>query len=164
MAVELVLPDPFQHAGERFSFATFGAADLPAIFAIEERSHRYPWRLENFRSSLDSHVCIGLRRGEEWVAYGILSFVVGEAEILLFVVDKAWQGKGVGSRFLAALLKAAAQKAETVFLEVRESNQPAIALYESVGFNQVGLRPNYYPAAQGRREDALLYALDLRYL
>lgn len=162
MSVELALPDPFKHAGESFSFALFGAADLPTIFDIEERSHRHPWKLEHFRSSLHSHACIGLRSGEQWVAYGILSFVVGEAELLLFVVDKHWQGKGVGGRFLSELLKLASQRAETVFLEVRESNRPAIALYESVGFNQVGIRPNYYPAAQARREDALLYAMDLR--
>ena len=52
-----------------------------------------------------------------------------------------------------------------MFLEVRASNEPAIALYEKIGFNQVGIRSRYYPSGKGGRpEDALLYALDLTFL
>ena len=51
-------------------------------------------------------------------------------------------------------------RAERIFLEVRPSNPPAIALYQSEGFNEVGRRPRYYPAASGR-EDALVMAMEL---
>jgi [ribosomal protein S18]-alanine N-acetyltransferase len=161
MSVELLLPEGFDLPAGRFTLSSFTESDLAEIFALEQRSHAHPWRLENLRSSLNSHACIGLKHQGEWVAYGVLSFVVGEAELLLFVVDKSWQGKGLGARFLQTLLTAAGQKASTLFLEVRESNQPAIQLYENLGFNQIGVRPGYYPLPRGGREDALLYAVDL---
>lgn len=165
MSVELMLPAPFEVQGAAFAVAPFGSADLDAIYALEQRSHPHPWTQENLRSSLTSHTCIGLRHRGEWVAHAVLSFVVGEAELLLFVIDKEWQGRGVGSQFLQVLAQAAKQKAQTLFLEVRASNDAAVALYEKTGFNQVGLRPNYYPggSAGSRREDALLYALDLTF-
>ncbi len=129
--------------------------------AIEARSHAFPWRIENLRSSLESHVCIGLRHDSSWVAYAVLTLVAGEAELLLFVVEKTWQGRGLGRRFLLELLPFARRRAQTLFLEVRASNRRATELYETVGFNQVGVRPNYYPLAQNQREDALLFAFDL---
>jgi ribosomal-protein-alanine acetyltransferase len=165
MSVELQLPAGFSLHGEHFEPAPITAADLDAIVALEQRSHPHPWSLENLRSSLGHHSCIGLRRDGQWVAHAVLSFVVGEAELLLFVVDKDLQGRGVGSRFLHLLAQAAQQKAQTMFLEVRASNEAAIALYEKTGFNQVGIRPKYYPGVKGDRpEDALLYALDLAFL
>jgi [ribosomal protein S18]-alanine N-acetyltransferase len=161
MSVDLLLPQGFELPTGYFALAAFTEADLADIFAIEQRSHLHPWRLENLRSSLASHTCIGLKHQGQWVAYGVVSFVVGEAELLLFVVDKAWQGRGLGNRFLKELLAAAAQKAGTMFLEVRASNRRAVDLYENLGFNQVGTRPGYYPLPKGAREDALLYALAL---
>jgi len=161
MSVELHLPKGFDLPAGHFTLAPFTEADLAEIFAVEQRSHAHPWRLENLRSSLVSHACIGLKHQQQWIAYGVLSFVVGEGELLLFVVDKDWQGRGLGAAFLRELLGVAGQKASTLFLEVRESNQPAIQLYENLGFNQVGVRPGYYPLPKGGREDALLYAVDL---
>jgi ribosomal-protein-alanine N-acetyltransferase len=164
MSVELQLPAGFSLHGEHFEPAPFTAADLDAIVALEQRSHPHPWSPENLRSSLAHHSCIGLRIGNRWVAHAVLSFVVGEAELLLFVVDLDWQGKGVGSHFVKLLAQAAKAKAQILFLEVRASNESAIALYEKMGFNQVGVRPGYYPGGKGgRREDALLYALDLAF-
>ena len=73
----------------------------------------------------------------------------------------AEQGQGHGRRILEHLLKLARfQRSERVFLEVRPSNPHAVALYESVGFNEVGRRPNYYPTQRGR-EDALVMAMEL---
>lgn len=173
MAVELTLPEPFSLHGESFVPAIFGADDLEEILAVEQVSHLHPWSLNNFRSSLSSHFCVGLRCRNRWVAHAILSFVVGEAELLLFVIAREWQGRGVGSQFLQLISTAAGQKAQTLFLEVRASNERAIALYENAGFNQVGVRPGYYPAdknlagktpaGNSHREDALLYALDLTF-
>ena len=169
MTVELRLPEAFVLHGESFLPKVFGAADLDEIIALEQLSHPHPWTRENFRSSLNSHCCIGLRCGDRWVGHAVLSFVVGEAELLLFVIDREWQGRGVGRQFLHSIAMAARQKAQTLFLEVRASNAPAIALYENAGFNQVGVRPGYYPmhktsAGETRREDAFLYALDLTFL
>jgi ribosomal-protein-alanine N-acetyltransferase len=56
--------------------------------------------------------------------------------------------------------QAIAKKANTIFLELRATNQRALALYQMAGFNEIGLRKNYYPAAQGK-EDAVIMALML---
>ena len=98
------------------------------------------------------------------VGHGVLSVAVGEAHVLNVCVAPACQGQGFGRALLDHLLgRALALRAEVVFLEVRPSNGVAIALYESVGFNEIGRRRNYYPAAIGH-EDALVMALDLRVL
>lgn len=143
-----------------FNLQYFCHTDLDAIVSIENSAHQYPWNLQNFKSSLGPHHCIGLRHNDVWVAYAILSFVVGEAELLLFVLDKPWQGKGIASAFLRELMALSSIRAQSMFLEVRSSNQNAIDLYDAVGFNEVGVRPNYYPFGKGQREDALLLALD----
>ncbi|MEK9893055.1 MAG: GNAT family N-acetyltransferase, partial [Pseudomonadales bacterium] len=72
------------------------------------------------------------------------------------------QGQGLGRLALDAALKKASQRLATVmFLEVRDSNQSARALYDSVGFNEIGVRRGYYPAASGR-EDAVVMAKHLK--
>ena len=67
----------------------------------------------------------------------------------------------ISRQLLRALVQLAADRgAQRVFLEVRPSNTPALALYHSEGFNEIGRRPRYYPAAQGR-EDAVVMAIEL---
>jgi ribosomal-protein-alanine N-acetyltransferase len=90
-----------------------------------------------------------------------MSVAVGEAHILNLCVAPAWQGEGLGRRLLERLLGVARQHhADTAYLEVRMSNDKAIALYESVGFREIGRRRGYYPHQVGR-EDALVYAKTL---
>jgi [ribosomal protein S18]-alanine N-acetyltransferase len=134
---------------------------LDELFALELRSHNYPWRRENFQSSFGIHHCVGLRSGDQWIAYAVLSLVAGEAELLLFVVDREYQNQGIGKQFLQLLLGGIQAAANALFLEVRSSNSPAIAVYEALGFNQVGLRPGYYPGGRNGKEDALIYAVEL---
>jgi len=87
---------------------------------------------------------------------------VGEAHVLNVCIAPDRQGHGLGRALMTHLLeRARALGAELVFLEVRPSNRPAIELYESMGFNAIGLRRNYYPAPFGH-EDAQIMALDLR--
>lgn len=146
---------------DTFTLRSLTEADLPQMMAIEQRSHAHPWSEHNVKSSLATHCCVGLQHKECCIAYAVLSFVVGEAELLLFVLDTPWHGQGIAKAFLQRLLDCAQTRARCVFLEVRLSNANAIGLYESLGFNQVGTRPNYYPSVNGRREDALLYAIEL---
>lgn len=138
--------------------------DLPLVLGVELRAHKTPWKESHLCSSLTQHQCIGVWSGSKLCGYGIVSFVVGEAELLLFVLDVPWQGRGIAKRFLQKLLCQAKLHAQQMYLEVREGNAAAIALYESVGFNQVGVRPNYYPAGKGLSEDAYIYALELSFL
>lgn len=157
---DTLLPEIFSFDGKSFSIERLSESDLPALLAIERRSHLYPWSQQNFSSSLQAYTCVGLKQKSEWVGYAVLAFAAGEAELLLFVLDKRWQGRGLAAVFLRHLLEWSATRAQTVFLEVRASNHRAIALYEAVGFNQVGERPNYYPASSGKREHALIYAYE----
>ena len=107
---------------------------------------------------------MGLFSGEaSLMAYAVVSIVAGEAELLLFVVDAPYQAKKVGRLFVTALIDKVHGVASALFLEVRAGNVPAISLYESVGFNQVGERLNYYVTPWGR-EDALIYALELGFM
>ena len=85
---------------------------------------------------------------------------VGEAHILNISVHQKEQSQGIGRRMLEQLIDTARGKAETIFLEVRPSNVGAIALYEKMGFNEIGIRKGYYPAQNGR-EDAIMLALEI---
>lgn len=133
---------------------------LPELVAIEKRSHLTPWNEAHFKSSLaGSHRVIGLRHQNQLLAYAVVSLVAGEAELLLFVVDESLHGRGLGRLFLRSLFDYLEGQANALFLEVRAGNVAAIGLYESMGFNQVGERPNYYSTPWGR-EDALVLAID----
>ena len=93
--------------------------------------------------------------------YGILSVGAGEAHVLNLCVAAVWRSQGLGRYLLRRLLDIARWNgAERVFLEVRPSNPLAKTLYESAGFAEIGRRPRYYPARDGR-EDAIVMALDL---
>lgn len=147
---------------EELRFRPMLKSDIKAVAAIEAAAYEFPWSDATFRDCFKA-------RYQSWVgeyqtavvAYGILSVVLDEAHVLNLCVSPQAQGKGYGRRLMQKLIdEAAAQKADTLFLEVRPSNEPALRLYDSLGFNEVGRRKGYYPA-QGGREDALLLALAL---
>lgn len=148
----------------RYTFTEFREQDVAAILSIETAINPSPWSEENFRSSLArKHLCLGVKQDQDWIAYAVCSQVLDEVELFIIGVSKEQQGKGLGKVLLSALIEMLRVSARTLFLEVRESNQRAISLYESVGFNCVGQRPNYYPPAGKNpgREDAYIFALEL---
>lgn len=136
--------------------------DFPAVLRLERQGHPYPWTEQIFRDCMRAgYACRVLLQGGEIVAYGVMSSGAGEAHILNLCVDQDWQGQGMGQRLLEYFIaQARAGSSETMFLEVRLSNARARRLYQRLGFNEVGLRRNYYPAPDGR-EDALILALAL---
>jgi [ribosomal protein S18]-alanine N-acetyltransferase len=90
-----------------------------------------------------------------------MSIAVGECHILNLCVHPQSQGSGVGKKMLIHMLEVAREHhAVTAFLEVRPSNRMAIQLYSKSGFNEVGMRRDYYPAKHGR-EDAIIMACTL---
>jgi len=137
-------------------------SDLERIGAIERQSYPYPWTDGIFHDCLRAgYGCWVLEQGETIIGYGILSVAAGEAHVLNVCVAPSAQGLGHGRRLMKRLLDLARwHRAERVFLEVRPSNPRAIALYDDLGFNEIGRRPNYYPAANGR-EDAVVMAIEL---
>ena len=149
----------------------FTGANLPDIIAVEQLANPYPWSQKNFYDSvISSHICVGVQVRTNWIAHAVFSRAAGEAELLILVVHPEWRGKGVAKGILETMARKLAAFSDTLFLEVRESNSIAIHLYESLGFNCVGTRPNYYPMKDKyplidrhhhRKESALIYALSL---
>jgi ribosomal-protein-alanine N-acetyltransferase len=137
-------------------------ADLPAVMAIEQRAYAFPWTQGVFRDCLlANHPSWVLVEGGHIIGYAVLSVAADEAHVLNVCTSPDVQGRGHGRRLLRALLQLARGRgAHRVFLEVRPSNAAAIALYHTEGFNEIGRRPRYYPARDGR-EDALVMALEL---
>ncbi|MEY4718596.1 MAG: ribosomal-protein-alanine N-acetyltransferase [Pseudomonadota bacterium] len=138
-------------------------ADLPSVLAIESLNYEFPWSEGIFKDCFRAMnyvnwVCES--PDERIVGYCILSVVVGEAHIMNISVDPDFQGQGVGRKLLEHLIDYTRPRAEKVFLEVRPSNPRAITLYRKLGFNEIGIRKNYYPAKEGR-EDAIMFELDL---
>lgn len=157
------LPSTCQTNLGELSLEVFSENDVPAIAALEQTLNPSPWSESLILESVaSSHWCFGLKQHDLWVAYCVLSFVAGEAELLILGVAKSAQRKGIARAMLEALQPFISSKARSIFLEVRESNHAAIALYEALGFNQVGERKNYYPVAgKLNKETALIFAKEL---
>lgn len=137
--------------------------DLDAVMAIEQRAYPFPWTRGIFIDCLASgYSAWVLEHGRQIIGYGLLSVAADEAHVLNVCVDPLVQSRGHGRLLLRALLDSARKhRAQRVFLEVRPSNPKAIALYQSEGFNEIGRRPRYYPAANNGREDAIVMAIEL---
>jgi [ribosomal protein S18]-alanine N-acetyltransferase len=96
------------------------------------------------------------------IGYGIISIGAGECHFLNICIAPAHQQRGHGARLVSLLLQVARQaRARSALLEVRISNTAAFHLYHRLGFNEIGVRKSYYPAARGGREDALVLAREL---
>jgi ribosomal-protein-alanine N-acetyltransferase len=138
--------------------------DIKAIFDIEQESFPTPWSRWTFLAELSQSVGHFLVAGPSppspWQLWGyIISWVVAdEMHLLNLAVHPDQRRQGIARALLnRALNQAQEQGARVAWLEVRPSNAPARALYESLGFKEVGLRPGYY---DDTHEDAILLALE----
>lgn len=137
--------------------------DLPAVIRIEQESFPDPWSAESFETSLALDrmrflVASGAGTGDagsgEVLAYVIALVLLDEAEIADIAVSSAARCRGIGGRLLDAVMAdLIGRGVRTLFLEVRVSNTPARALYESRSFREVGRRRGYYRLPT---EDALV--------
>src|SRR3990167_4057669 len=137
--------------------------DVDTVLAIEQTVQRFPWTRGNFADALNSGYlcCVDETESGGIRGYAILMPAADEAELLNIGVEQAGQRKGLGRAMLSEMLDAArAKQLRRVFLEVRPSNVAAIALYRSAGFNEIGVRRDYYRNANGS-EDAITMACDL---
>ena len=150
------------HAPRLVRFRAMTPLDVAHVGAVERAAYPFPWSEGIFRDCLRvGYLCRVAECEGEIVAYGIVAMGAGEAHILNICVGEALRGRGIGRQMLALLIARSAEAGmQDVFLEVRPSNLHAIALYQSVGFVEVGRRRGYYQAAEGR-EDALVLRLSL---
>ncbi|MHA6204472.1 ribosomal protein S18-alanine N-acetyltransferase [Dyella soli] len=136
--------------------------DLPVVAQMEAASYEFPWTQGIFGDCLKAgHPCWVMWVEGEIAGYGVLSVAAGEAHVLNVCVGPAHRGLGLGRLLMRRLIDIARWNGATrVFLEVRPSNPVAQQLYAAMGFGEIGRRPKYYPARDGR-EDAIVMALDL---
>lgn len=136
---------------------------LEAVLAVEHSAYAHPWSHGNFTDSIASgYECQLLFAGDILLGYFVAMKGVDEVHLLNITVAPAYQGQGWAHVLLDALaIWAKGQGAEWLWLEVRLGNLRAIHVYEAQGYNRVGLRKKYYPAADGQREDAVVMSLRL---
>lgn len=138
------------------------AEDVSAIMEIETAVYPFPWTRSIFADCIRvGYSCLLCESGDQLIAYAVMSSGANEAHLLNLCVHPDWQSRGIGRELLNKMLVIAKERAvDTVFLEVRPSNQAALSLYDSLGFNNIGTRRDYYPA-KGGREDAVILALSM---
>jgi len=131
--------------------------DLDAVMLIEPTVFPYPWSRGNFSDSLNSgYSCWVVEENGQIIGYAVLMMILDEAHLLNISIAKTHQGRGLGRSLLEHMMQIGRNHGGVnMFLEVRPSNKSAISLYESIGFNEMAVRRNYYPAPNGR-EDAIL--------
>jgi ribosomal-protein-alanine N-acetyltransferase len=133
-------------------------SDLPAVIAIERRSFPTPWSLAMFVLELSkpSGICLAAASGDELLGYLVCSRYDQVWHLMNVAVAPERRRRGVASRLISQLLEEGGGRLPFT-LEVRVSNQAAIAMYERLGFRSAGVRPRYY---QDNGEDALIMWLD----
>lgn len=138
------------------------AADLGGVQLVEQTAYDYPWSRAVFRDCLlAGYYSLVLEVDGNVSGYSIMSIAAAEAHVLNLCVHPDVRRLGYGRRLLNALLfRAQDAGVKQVFLEVRPSNEAALALYRSAGFREIGIRPAYYQAREGR-ENAVVLALPL---
>ena len=138
-----------------------GESEIPGIRAVEEASFSRPWSEEALKSELQNgrSALFVAKDGDAVVGWAGMTWVLDEGSVSDIAVLPACRRKGLGRALTEALLAECRRRAlSCLLLEVRVSNAPAIALYRSLGFIEVGRRPRFY---EDPREDALLMRADL---
>ena len=130
--------------------------DVKSVTNIEYKVQTHPWTMKQFEEAVQAYQSTVIEEDGNVIGFCILQPVLDEANLLLMAVDPNFQGKGYGYKLLEESISLLKNSPVQIFLEVRESNIAAIALYEKAGFHQIDLRKNYYPNPDGSRENAVI--------
>jgi ribosomal-protein-alanine N-acetyltransferase len=147
----------------QLSFRPAGPADVERVVEIEREGFLHPWSRDLLLREL-SHAWSRLLLAEEEAGGPVLGYIVywlvhDEVHVLNVATAVAARRRGVGRALMEAAEEDGRRRgARLSTLEVRRSNAPAIALYLSMGYRQVGVRPNYYAE---EREDAVVMVKNL---
>ena len=135
-------------------------ADLPAVLKIEKKSNPIPWNSGMFSQEIENRISrfYVFEHCGEITGYGGYWDMVGHGHISNIAVHPEARRQGFGREIISCLIAdMAGHGIVAATLEVRESNRPAAALYESCGFHLEGCRKRYYRNG----EDALIYSKEL---
>ncbi len=144
-----------------FTYRFAKEQDLSAIVEIENASMSCPWSLKSFQEAVTSnHAFIMVAESEGQIAgYSVFYLTPPEAELPDIVVDEKYRGQGLGRLLMEkSIQELESRGVDTVFLEVRVSNTPARALYEHIGFEEIGVRKYFY---SNPVEDAVCMSLHI---
>lgn len=159
---------PFLSARE-FIIEPLDEADMTAVAALHLEDFQRPWSALEFQSLLSQDTVFGYvarevgKSGSGPAGFVLARLAAGEGEILTVAVARSRRRNGLGWKLMDAVLRELhAARAEALFLEVDETNVPALALYRRLGFHQVGKRPGYYQQSGAAPTGALVMRRDLR--
>lgn len=130
--------------------------DIAQVAEIERQIFSIPWSEKAFRDSMESDntIYIVAKENDNVAGYAGLYLSFEEGNITNVAVNPLSRRKGIGEKIVRDILNRAYEKGvRDVFLEVRETNSVAIALYEKIGFKEEGIRKNFYDKP---RENALI--------
>ena len=154
--------DELEH-GLAYQVRPMRDADVAAVMAVEVAAYEFPWTEGILRDCLRvGYSCWVLTTESGLSGYAVMSLMgPGECHVLNVCVRPDLQGRGLGRHLMVHLIESARGLGMSMMLlEVRPSNATAHRLYQSLGFNELGVRKDYYPARKGR-EDGLVLALEL---
>ena len=145
---------------EQLALRPMVVTDVDEVHALECSVFPHPWSRANFMDSLSSGYDAWVLREDgsgPLAGYFLLMYAVDEAHLLDVAVAGGRHGTGVG-RFLLERISARArsQGMASILLEVRPSNERALKVYRRYGYVEIGRRKGYYPAHEGKREDAIV--------
>lgn len=132
-------------------FRPMKAEDLPAVARLEADTFSEPWSEKSFAEALEKayYLFVVGYEGMNLVAQAGCIQSFQEGTITNVAVAKQYRGRGIGDALMDYLLNAGTQRGiEDYTLEVRQSNEPAIALYKKKGFTEAGLRKNFFQHPQ----------------
>ena len=135
--------------------------DIDSVYAIETSAHRAPWSREILSDCISvGYDCRVLEQenelGTRVIAYVISRYVDAMCHVLNLCVALELQGNGYGRHLLQRVIDhPMLLNTQSIILEVRPSNSPALKLYHKMGFQQVDIKPAYYPDLNGK-EDAFV--------
>ncbi|QHQ59922.1 ribosomal protein S18-alanine N-acetyltransferase [Anaerocolumna sedimenticola] len=130
--------------------------DLLRVHEMECSIFSKPWTVNDFKNSIQNrqNIYLVVEEEDQIIAYCGLWGVAGEGQINNVAVKKSLRGRGIGHAMLSALIGQGKKKGLGAFtLEVRVSNESAIALYHKLDFKDAGIRKNFY---EEPTEDALI--------